>query len=258
MGKKVVVFGCGPAGLMAAHAAVLSGTADDVRIVSRKRKSPMLGAQYLHLPIPGVTRYRSGFDIDYQLRGSVAGYREKIYNPMVGRDISVSVESLVGKRRAWSIRDAYDKLWELYEDYIIEIPDIRTNHIQDVLDWNADHYISTLPATLLCEKAGWHRFVSQDVWVSDNMIEQVPANTVVCNGEYHTAWYRVSNIDGHANSEWPSEDRPPIKVAQVKKPIGTDCGCFPDIVQMGRYGKWKKGILAHEAFYETLDLVGRT
>jgi len=36
----------------------------------------------------------------------------------------------------------------------------------------------------------------------------------------------------------------------VEKPIRTSCRCFPDVHRMGRYGKWKKGVLSHEAWEE--------
>src|SRR5690242_5258292 len=106
---KVLILGCGPAGLIAAHAAYNRGV--DFVVVSKARKSFMNGAQYLHAPIPGVS-IKDPFEINYELSGDVAGYRDKVYGP--DSKVEVSPQSLLGRHMAWDIREAYDSLWGLY------------------------------------------------------------------------------------------------------------------------------------------------
>jgi len=56
---RIAVLGCGPAGLMSAHAAMVATESEaDLAIFSTKRKSPLYGAQYLHQPIPFVSADR--------------------------------------------------------------------------------------------------------------------------------------------------------------------------------------------------------
>ncbi|HEY7420289.1 MAG TPA: hypothetical protein VH593_34240, partial [Ktedonobacteraceae bacterium] len=73
---RAVVLGCGPAGLLAAHACSLNGA--DVRIFSLKRPSYISGAQYLHQAIPGLSGAPDG-DIMITKVGTREGYAKKVY-----------------------------------------------------------------------------------------------------------------------------------------------------------------------------------
>lgn len=257
---KVLVLGCGPAGLMAAHAAALMG--HEIAILSKARKSHMKGAQFLHgpIPLPGWVTDEP-FEVDYQLRGTADGYRQKVYHdiPVFRADklkLKVSPEELAGKHQAWDIRVAYNWLWDKY-GLLVKDADLYPTVIDEALDWvKADIVISTIPAKLLCLEG--HTFASQRIWSSDQQMEALPDNTVVCNGESVPRWYRAAKIQGWNTVEWPYEVKPPLPQHQlwdVEKPLFTNCSCFPDIVRMGRYGKWQKGVLSHSAFYETVKLV---
>ena len=258
--SKVLILGCGPAGLMSAHASSMGD--HDVIIVSKARKSYMRGAQYLHEPIPLATPPESGFRVSYELRGSVSGYREKIY----GRDYrgTVSPEEVSDSHLGYDIRQTYDWLWETYGDYVFDEPDIgEANKLDKILEWaKADYVISTVPAHLLCIDPT-HRWKSEQIWSTSaqekhELFYPVPINTVICNGEESPAWYRAANIQGHLTVEWPSDRKPPIPgIVSVEKPISTTCDCYPDIARMGRYGQWKKGVLSHTAFAETRSLLSQ-
>lgn len=248
---KVLVLGCGPAGLMAAHAATI--LQHDVIIVSKPRKSHMKGAQYLHQPIPMAST--TAFVVRYQLVGSNDEYKYKVYGD--ARVDSVSPEDLTGSHMGWDIREAYDWLWGTYGDYVQPREFWHAEDVQSTIDWaNADKVISTIPANVLCRER--HSFPYQTILSTDQALLEVPNNFILCNGRETPAWYRVSNIDGWGNTEWPIHTRPPIpqdRLWDVKKPIRNNCNCFPEVVRMGRYGRWEKGVLSHSAFYETLDLL---
>lgn len=252
---KVLILGCGPAGLMAAHAARRVGA--ETVIVSKARKSFMNGAQYLHAPIPGVS-LKDPFIIDYQLVGDVAGYRDKVYGK--GFDVQVSPESLVGHHPAWDIREAYDHLWRLYGASVRDAqlnPFAITRLLHDELP---DLTISTIPAKLLCHKRAEHTFVAEHVWATSELELYLPDNTVQCNGDASVHWYRASKIQGFCNTEWPGVDYPMGyggKVWEVVKPISTNCTCFPDILRVGRYGKWTKGVLSHHAWEEAVAAIAK-
>jgi len=253
---KVLVLGAGPAGLMAVHAAAISG--HDVRVVSKNRKSYMRGAQYLHLPIPMVSG--APFTIDYRLEGTVDGYRDKVYgDPRV----IVSPESLVGQHNAWDIREAYDNLWALYSSFIYD-KDLGPENIKAVLEEHGpDVVINTVPRPVLCVDPA-HLFGAEKVWVTETFRGEHDAeNTVICSGERDIPWYRTSRIHGWENTEYPSHTKPPLSAAklhEVVKPLKTNCDCDFGMgpggwINAGRYGTWTKGVLAHSAFYDTLTLL---
>lgn len=250
MGLNVLILGCGPAGLIAAHAASGHKEVDNVRILSKPRKSHMLGAQYLHEPIPGVPSEQ--FEINYKLLGEVAIYREKVY----GRqwDGIVSPEDFIGKHPAWDIREAYDWLWATYGEYVAQY-DVTPMALRQTLGAIDPHItISTVPGPLLCAEG--HHFAASNIWSSDMAIQHTPADTVVCNGDWDYGWYRASTIRGHSNTEWPDQRKPPITpLWGVTKPLKNNCDCFPNVRRMGRYGKWEKGVLSHNAYAETLAVI---
>lgn len=250
---KALILGCGPAGLIAAHAAVTQGA--DILILSKNRKSFMKGAQYLHQPILGVPA--TMFQVDYQLWGTGPGYREKIY----GRkwDGVVSPDELVGFHNAWDIRETYDALWEMYKGAIVDWEASFGSLVQHIGHNKPDLVVSSIPRPLLCHDG--HTFRATSVWSSDTCwLPQDQENVVVCNGESSPAWYRASRINGFENTEWPQNAKPPVTpLWDVHKPIDHNCNCIEPagvkFVSVGRYGEWKKGVLSHEAFGKTTKAI---
>lgn len=251
---RVLILGCGPAGLMAAHGAVKGG-ADSVQIISKKRKSELFGAQYLHAPIPEMPM-GNHVRINYILEGDAQAYREKVY----GRnwDGTVSPEDLTEPHSAWDIRAAYDWLWDQYGKYVV---DMELSRAHTVSTDSADVVISTIPRPVLCTQE--HVFKSADVWAAGDAPSRGIAipyvceeNTVICNGHRSPLWYRLSNVFGHKTIEWPmyGDLKPPVEnVSLVHKPTSHNCDCNPGIVYAGRYGRWEKGILSHTAYTTALN-----
>lgn len=264
--KRAAILGCGPSGMFAAHAFVQAGW--EVTIYSKPRKSHMFGAQYLHSPIPGLPERR--ITIEYQLRGSAAVYAEKVYGHKKPVAVSeVSATTLVGQHPAWDIRAAYDEAYSLYEGLIIPV-EINTSWIDGEFGnpaakghWSA--IVSTIPAPSLCARFEEHMFHSTRVWAAGDAPElgrlspvTVPANTVVCNGEPDIAWYRCANVFGHNTCEWPHDRKPPVSgLAEVMKPIRTDCSCYPTITRLGRYGQWQKGVLTDEVYVRAAKIAAK-
>src|ERR1700754_4864038 len=243
---------------MAAHAAAQCG--HDIKIVSKKRKSEMFGAQYLHREIIDVDCGRPKL-IEYKLLGTTNGYRDKVYGP--GYKGTVSPEELEESHTGWNIRRAYDDLWDMYSTFIIDMvvegKDLKEGGL--LAELNPDLIISSLPAPALCVGKECH-FEDQNIWAIGDAPERGPfdpthaaePNSVVCNGEPDIGWYRSANVFGRSTTEWPSRRKPPVEgVAQVVKPLTNNCTCFPDVIRVGRYGKWQKGILSHSAYYEVMD-----
>lgn len=260
MSKTVAILGCGPSALFAAHAATMAD--HEVIIFSRKRKSEMYGAQFLHMPIPEVSE--DPFTIEYSLMGTADGYRDKVYGP--GYRGTVSVEEFSGEYPAWDIRYAYNYLWFRYASNIVDITFTNAIHIANTLDESgANIFLSTIPAPLLCNRSD-HGFTARSVWAVGDAPERgvfspitTELNQVVCSGNRDDSWYRKSNILGFNTVEWPDNRKPPIEgISPVLKPTSTNCDCFPNVHRAGRYGQWKKGVLSHSSFYDTFQgLTGR-
>jgi hypothetical protein len=263
--KSVAILGCGPAGMMVAHAAVLSGW--DFRIYSRKVKSPLYGAQYLHQHIPGLTLNPAGEVVRYRLNGTPEQYRRKVYGD--SWDGTTSPEDFMETHYAWDLRLAYDNMWADYQAQIVDLTIYPTtiNMANNVITKRHDLVISTIPRKI------WARpgdvFESTKVWaLGDTELPRVEHAyrpepfSIQCDGRPHIPWYRVSNIFGHCTMEWPlrhlgraSHTSPPVHGASlVEKPLRHNSTAASDFVHLGRYGAWQKGILTSDVFFQAMKV----
>lgn len=266
---KVAVLGCGPAGLLAAYGADRFGGAD-VSIFSKKRPSHLYGAQFLHEDIPGIP-LPDPVEVSYELMGTSEGYAFKVYGEDSLRPgFQVSPEMYEGKHKAWDIRAAYAWLWDMYRPVITDA-NLDANSFSKFFaayEGEFDLVINSIPRKTLClRQYGEHQFLGQKVWAMGDApelgqrvscpVQPDPENTVVCNGNPDSGWYRYSNIYGYRTMEWPELRRkPPIGgVAELIKPIGNNCDCYPEMLHVGRFGKWEKGVLSHSAFLEATERV---
>jgi hypothetical protein len=234
----------------------------NVVVMSKKRRSEMFGAQFLHERIPGLPQYHQ--TIRYRSRGTAEEYRLKVYgqSPVA----FVSPERFSPKpRQVWDIRAAYYEAYAMYEDLIIDTADIGPAFL---MQQNLGQYrfiVSTIPAPSLCYNP-MHTFGSQQIWAIGDAPERgiscpvyVEEQTVICDGTREVGWYRVSNIFGYRTAEWPAGNKPPIShVAAVEKPITNNCNCYQSyarpIFREGRYGAWDKKILSHQAYHGAVTL----
>lgn len=253
MPYRVVILGCGPAGLAAAWAAVQSGR--EAAIVSNTYEpSRLYGCQYLHAPIPGFEHAPKTI-VDYSLIGTPEQYRQKVYgDKWEGR---VSPEDFVGAHEAWDIRYTYRKMWtHLIEAGTVAhyIGEVVNGVIPDlVYQLDPGRIISTIPAPALCFKPD-HKFNYHSIYANGSRTAQpMSDNTIICDGTDRNAWYRISNVFGYRTTEWASKPEGPS--ACVPKPLDTDCDCYPEIHRVGRYGAWRKSYLVHEVYPEVTELL---
>lgn len=258
--KRAAVLGCGPTGMFVAHAFAQAGW--DVTIYSKKRRSEMFGAQYLHQPIPGLTEAQG--EIRYDLiGGSHQDYRQKVYGDQLEPG-QVSTELFAGlKHEVWDIRAAYYDAWALYSDRIVN-EHITPSWISDSFVGRSgknklwERVVSTIPAPALCYHK--HDFLSRTIWAQGDAPERgifalrvAPAGHVVCNAAKAPSWYRASNVFGYNTVEWAGSKPPLDDIAEVQKPVRNNCDCFDDLPgfqRVGRYGQWRKGVLTHHAYQQ--------
>lgn len=262
---KVTILGCGPSGLFAAHAALSLG--HEVQILSRRRKSQIHGARYLHHPIPGLNDLAEGVTVRHELFGTAQEYAAKVYGESAPN--SLSAQRLVGLHKAWCIRTAYLRAWDSYQDRISDVTANPTLML-DLLhaDSPPDIIVSTVPANALCYQPERHFFTARDAWsIVDapgsgiNAPRLVGPFTVACNGTREAGWYRASNILGMSTVEWPGEAKPPLEnVVKIPKPVKTNCDCYREtnkVWRAGRTGTWIKGYREHDAYWGIREALGK-
>lgn len=258
---RIAILGCGPTGLFTAHAFASLGFSE-ISILSRKRRSEMFGAQYLHEPIPGLSE-EEGTPITYSLRGTPEQYARKVYDGKLPAFVT-SPALLPERQIAYDIRRAYFAAWDRYADRITNVR-VQPSMMVDI-QRGFDIVVSTIPARDLCNQTcgDVHRFDVQKVYAIGDAPERgvfcpiiVQPWTVECNGEENPRWYRASNVFGYKTAEWPGSNPPPVAdIAVVEKPIGTNCDCWTDhkgFMRAGRFGTWTKGVLSHQAYYDVME-----
>lgn len=254
MGNTVVVLGCGPAGLFAAQAARLSGC--DVAIISEKKKSYIYGAQYLHQPIPGFMEEAVSFPIRTMRYGLPERYAKRVYGDASTLTSWSRTEPVV---TGYDLRKVYQNSWDEFESIITDQP-IDAVMLEELASM-FDLVISTIPAWATCA-SGRHHFPSIPIMVAPDLHFQIGGypddyNFVIYNGTLEGLWYRTSQINGFRSTEAVAH---PALLSDGNWELGfkildTDCDCNPNVVRTGRMGKWKRGILTHHAFYDTLAAV---
>lgn len=252
--SRVAVLGCGPAGLLAAHAVALAGH-EPMIISEAARKSEIPGAVYLHKPIPEVTTAVPDATVRFVKLGSREGYAKKVYG---SRFAPCSWDKFdEGEYPAWSLAKAYNTLWDRYMHLIAE----QTVGPADVevLSEAFPLVVSTIPATALCANPD-HEFRSKTVWFQSGARPEVlnyseeegarECNVIIYDGRPGRQHYRTSHLFGDGSTEYaslPALPRPNT-VKSGFKPLGTDCDCFPEVLRAGRFGTWQAGVLSHHAF----------
>lgn len=252
MNGSVAVLGCGPAGLLAAHAAVELGM--DVTIFSTKAPSKIGGAQYLHRQIPGLTGEDQDGQISVEHVGTREGYALKIYGDETA---PVSWDSYVGKKLpVWNMQSCYHEAWRRYSSLIRDVrvtPDFLYHLVEGR---KFEHVFSCIPRPAICVNR-LHRFESQDVWIQDG--SRLSGDMlIVYNGDPGSPWYRTSRIFGFQGTEYPVASDAPLGCVRIKKPLHSDCDCWSGKIHpMGRYGRWEKPILIHHAYEGVADVLGQ-
>lgn len=268
--KTVYILGAGPAGMLAAHA--VHQTRPKAKVVmfsmpeagaNTPKRSELYGCQYLHEYIPGLGLPEKGRLVDYQVIGEYEDYRAKVYGRGWSGNTSVDEYGPEGAHYAWDLRAAYDTLWSRY--WLLVLPTLVNSHVlRPLLEDRSAITVSTIPLRTICVDPR-HDFLTQDIWAmgsrditdaQERMPYLAPDMTVQCNGTRDTAWYRAATVFGYSTVEWPGAKKPPLAtVAAVRKPLSTDCDCWPGMVRAGRFGKWQKGVLVHTVYNEVQEIL---
>lgn len=237
---KVAILGCGPAGLLAAHATALAGY--EPVIFSKKVKSKLPGAMYLHCSIEALAGEVADHPVLYVKEGNKQMYAAKVYGDRYAPCSWDIFET--GFHRAWPMKDMYKRLWKMYSERIEDM--LIDSVMLDDLPREFPLILSSIPAPVLCGyQESFHHFPAAKIWVKTKRGKG--PNVIEYNGIPDVPWYRFSRLFGWESWEYGHE------VADAStgvKPLNTNCDCRPLITRIGRFGHWKKGVLVHNAFEE--------
>lgn len=259
MNKKplAVVLGCGPSGLIAAHALSMYGV--PFAIFSKKQKSVLGGAQFSHQGLIGVHDVESPeVMLTYQVVGDPEEYQRKVYGDNPVPFVSFSNVSEGKQVPAWNLLKLYDTLWEKYEDRIVDIE--MTHDRMDKFEEAFDLVINSVPAPLVCkatmDPSVGHWFRQQTVRIYNEALDDaLPDNTIRYDGTKDHSYYRMSRIFGVGSTEWgASSPLPPINpIRTINKPVATNCDCNPRVLRVGRFGTWSKGVLTFQSYNDVVE-----
>jgi hypothetical protein len=253
--KNVAVLGCGPTGLLVAHAVEQAGHVP--HIISKKVKSDIPGSQHLHGPVPGLTsKYPEGA-IQFVRLGTAEGYAHKVYGDATRE---TGWDNYLQLYPSWNIITAYDKLWERFESEVTDC-NVTIAMLPEIIDMY-DAIISTIPQQALCVNES-HVFTG-----SPYFIERLPTppadeqhEIVVYNGLPTDPWYRWSILGGLCSIEYPFSYMPPKSVKEKRditdgwKAIDNNCDCWPDIWRCGRWAEWRHGVTMYKSYLKAVQMM---
>lgn len=255
--KKALILGCGPSGMIAAHAASEFGA--EITIVSdTKIKSAIYGAQALYKPIPRITSAVPEGVIHALFLGEKSVYQEKIYGDP-DRDSAWGLKDGILDEPIWNLHHAYNLLWDRYVG-AIAIEHVTRKVLFDFIVSNEwDYIFSSIPATGLCEDR-IHEFSTYEVRILRQSQQQrlFPGESNICiyNGLREDTWFKFSHYFGRNNGfEMPSWNKAEGSVL-IKKPVGTNCDCWTgSITRIGRYGTWDVRTHMHDSWSIVMEVM---
>lgn len=247
--KTVHIFGCGPAGLLCAHAADQLGMRP--KIYSRKQKSVIPGSQYLHGPIREITAVYPEGTVQYVRLGTAEGYAEKVYGD---KERYTGWHNYLQIVPSWNVLEMYDVLWDRYGDQVVDA-DITPDFIYD-LDMACYPTFSTIPQQNVC--IADHIFEGSPYYIKTLDTPPIDAHhdIVIYNGLPGDLWYRWSILGGRCSIEatrdiWMNDPT----VTSGMKATDNNCNCWPWIHRIGRWAEWRHGVLLHSAYENAFQIM---
>lgn len=247
---KYHILGAGIAGLLAAKAVEDSG-AEAVLYDKNQGVSTVLGLHYLHKDcgiedLEKVILYNLVLHDENDEAPPYVQYSNKTAVP-----IDNSVKDLPLKVEAFNMQDAYMRLTERFQHQIVK-RDVDRAFVDDLL-LDGNKVISSIPLPILVKNGDYK---SKIVFAHEGKphalgLASIRHNIVVYNTDRKYPWYRYSRVNGYEWTETLLNGQ-----FKIKKVMGCNVKSFnKNLLLVGRYGKWQRGVLAHEAYYDTKEAI---
>jgi hypothetical protein len=241
---NVWILGCGPDAIFAAHAAV--GFGHDVSILAHEKRAAFIaGSDHLTHNVPGLCKESFPGSIEYRRMGEGGSYGEKVYGTTALRGMWPAA---TGVHPLYSLRNAYTQGWMLYHELINVVPfDVQT--IRNIT--KSDLVINTLSAKELCVNKK-HKFPEREMW-RKSMPTHGQTNRIIYSSAKEIDWYCWALIENICTWEFSKAPKGLDRVGHlshliVPGPKGTDCDCQPEVLRIGRLGRWEDLVRPHEAY----------
>jgi hypothetical protein len=239
--NDIAILGCGPAGLLAAHAVRLAG--GEPLVYSIKEKSEIPGSLHLRRAVPELTPSYADNLVNVVRMGTPEGYARKVYGDS---SHATGWENYSQSYPSWNAIWAYDQLWKRYERNIHHLL-IEPGMIEDFLKLFRV-VINTLPRRFLCADDE-HTFKSVPYWIKSLALPDGEAGreVIIYNGRPEDVWYRYSILGDRCSVE-STYGFEGDGVIEGVKAIGNTCTCWRGLVHAGRWAEWRHGVLLNDAF----------
>jgi len=249
---KIAVLGSGISGLLATKALVDKGVnLDNITILTKdkKPKKPR-GFTILH--------YNCRMDLEHtkiivMYVGSKQNYKDKLgYNG----DIECSWDSYTGQREVfgYNMGQAMDKLYKRYKNRMIQF-EVVPDDIQKLKN-SYDYIISTIPPFNIY-KDPYYDVEYTKIWISkEKTFDKNKIPNVTYYGDNSIMLRSSKNIFGYDYVEYCEPVGDAVKVYKpIRVTIYPKKNSDEKIIQVGRYGKWNKKILAHQVYWNTYGMI---
>lgn len=247
--SSAAIVGCGPSGMVIAHACHQMGL--PFIIYAPKKPSFISGAQYLHSDIDVRAEGLVPKKVHYQWKGQEWQYEKKIYGRLPN-GLETSWSKFPEEVEAWPLVGVYHWLWDQYS-YRITGNSVTVEWMTELAADGSVIVFNTAPLNRLFPSG---KFWKESVQIV-NGICFAPPDTIVYNGEPSSPWYRTSNLWGHMSIEYPEAAKVPSGISQyglvrVEKPLYATDIEIPGVILSGRYGRWEKGVLVDESYHQAI------
>lgn len=245
--KNIAVLGCGPTGLLIAHAVLQAG--HQPVVISDKVKSEIPGSQHLHGPVPGLTSPYPEGTIQFVRLGTEQNYAQKVYGDP---SRSTGWGNYFQVFPSWNVVKAYETLWSRFGSEVVDFK-IKTDDVQEIVN-SYDMVISTLPQWSLCDV---HEHIFESVPYFIKTLPTPPDDEnheiVVYNGLPFDRWYRWSILAGLCSIE--STDPVWEDAMEGTKAVTNNCDCHPAVIRLGRWAEWTHGVTMYKSYQRAMTLL---
>jgi len=269
---KICVLGSGIAGLLASKALDDCGYDFDIYTDAIMCEMKTLGLHYLHDSCGLNLRHEYIYNLVIGDDGYMPlhdQYCKKVFGELNITRFTNSLVNLPAYNRIYDIKKAFEMLFDSYVDKMKTMDVIRDNI--KILRNEYDLIISTIPLHYI---TGVYKCDYEEVYIRNKMPWEAPIdmirefcykNYVVYNIDKNIDWYRLSVVDHMPTAEYAGGhnfyellDAKDIKITKKVISSGVDTKMFlrrNRIFLTGRWGAWDRAQLAHDTYYNVLNIL---